>query len=459
MNIELMPGPPGRSESARARAGSEQAQAADAFAGLFASLAAAGQPAPRGQAAAPITPAPGRSETAQEPELPIWPGLVQGGLPAAAQAAPAPAAPVPTAAAPLAEQGPPARQAGPLNPLPPAGPPSSAKPRPTGMDGAEATADPTRQANPQLAAAAAPGGPPEVALAPGTPAEVPAQAGSAEVEDQPAAELRPAAMDQPLPAGSTPPHAGPALPPELAPRPGAQVQHPARADRGPRPATPGATVGPAVSLQLPDTANGRAVEATAALGGAAGAPPGQPETLPLAGGESRSTVAPVLADPGLAGLPTVPVAPARSPEPALALPLAGPGHPVPASALAEHAVAIIRELGEGRSQARIELHPAELGHLDLELRQDGQKLDISVAVDNEQSRRLVQDQFAQWRERLADSGIALQGLNVALRERDDPPRQDSGASNEHAAQADDVDVNNPSPRRYQDPSRSLDLYA
>lgn len=473
MTIEISLSQSGRAESARGRAGSEQALAADAFAGLFASLAAPAPPDVQRQVGGLAQAEPGKHpQTSAQPQLPIWPGLVQGALPAAARDG-VRGQPV---AAEVAEAAGPAEEAG----------AAEAAGLPPGLRASQPAAEAVSPRSSRPAPAADEVGGAAMAMAPPDsapdPAAAPAAGATAQAEaaaDQvapPQHETAPAPVDHAAAGASGPPQGGSAttgssipvgmaLPAsaaaaqqEAGPRAGAQVHPAPRAERGPRQPAGGPPSGPPVSLQLPDTANARALQATAELGPAP-ADPVQTDRLPPPALEARAAAPMPVIDPGLAGLSTSVAAPGRGADPLVALPMSTPSAPVPASALTEHAVAIIRELGQGRSQARIELHPAELGHLDLELKQDGQKLDISVAVDNEQSRRLVQDQLAQWRERLAESGIALQGLNVALRERDEPPRQDSGAGNERATSADEADVKNPSARVYQDPSRSLDLYA
>ncbi len=482
MNIDLsLSPPPGQAGPERGRGGAEQARAADAFAGLFASLVPA---TPPGGPDSPVNP-PAASQSAPaaespRPELPIWPGLVQSLLPETATATQA-GADAPEVSPPVESPRPSAGGQAPLTSVAQDVSAAMHEPQPRIVSPARAhSPDDVRSLvslPSQMPAAAPPSsGMPAHAAATDAmhgrnAAQVAQPAASDDMDGRSVAQdargvvearrqgndrappLVPAVADSDAAAAS---RSAPAIPPmarsgvPLEPVPRAEIHKLAGAD--------GAPAGPPISLQLPDTAAARAVQATAELGPSASIQRGA-ESAPVPTVDVRSVVAAPAADPAVLGLaPAVPV-PARAPDGLMALPLASPTQPVPASELTQHAVAIIRELGAGRSHARIELHPAELGHLDLELRQDGQKLEINVAVDNEQSRRLVQDQFAQWRERLAESGIALQGLNVALREREAEPRQDSGGGNEHATPSAESDVNNPTIRRYSDPSRSLDIYA
>lgn len=138
----------------------------------------------------------------------------------------------------------------------------------------------------------------------------------------------------------------------------------------------------------------------------------------------------------------------------------GPGsahRPVPLEQLGHHALATIRQLGEQQSEARLQLHPAELGSLDLELRQDGQRLELQVTVDNENTRRLIQDQMASWRERLAESGMRLASLDVEV--RDHSQRQESGADSGRATEVADEAVNNPAVKPIRVSNGALDFYA
>ncbi len=119
-----------------------------------------------------------------------------------------------------------------------------------------------------------------------------------------------------------------------------------------------------------------------------------------------------------------------------------PMTPVPLAELGAQAQALIRQLGPERSEARLQLHPAELGQLNLELRQDGSRLEISVTVDNEQTRRLVQEQLGQWREGLAASGMQLDKLDVGVQQQ--APRQQTDAAAAEASELAAEDVKNPS---------------
>ncbi|MGJ8669712.1 MAG: flagellar hook-length control protein FliK [Oceanococcus sp.] len=146
-----------------------------------------------------------------------------------------------------------------------------------------------------------------------------------------------------------------------------------------------------------------------------------------------------------------------SPETALPQSSASSLQTVAVQDLAAHALAVIRQRGHEQGDARLALHPAELGNLEMTIEQDGKRLDMSVVVDNEQARAAVSEQLNQLRERLAESGLKLASLDISLRdsgERQNNDKQEAASS--HATQE---SVNNPSERVVTLSENALDLYA
>ena len=125
--------------------------------------------------------------------------------------------------------------------------------------------------------------------------------------------------------------------------------------------------------------------------------------------------------------------------------------------LANQTLAIIRQRGADQAEARLALHPAELGQLDLSIEQDGQRLEISVLVDNEQAKAAVSEQLNQLRERLAESGLKLASLDINLRDQGD--RQNNDSNEEADSHATEEHVNISTPGAGKSSESALDLYA
>ena len=459
INLSLSGASPGEGAgTARSQREKDQPTAAEAFGGLFAGLQKAAEA--KEQDTRSATPAQS-VETPPEPELPIWPALVQDGLPDepvdAAVGKPVVAAVAETATE-IASAGDPEIASLGASAAPDAATSTQEAssdaeapvlPLPHGVPADPSTEQTTRaasdRANPSRTPA--PDGKLDalVRLPEAADAELDARrahlAQAESIASQPVSERssRPAwlADHTKLPSAAN----------------GAQPVRQAQAGHA------GATANQApISIQLPDNAAAKADTQVGQLGAA---------DLPDLGSRFAERAVPlpdgVRPASGLDALslntsPVSATGAARGAD-SLLLPGGAQQAPVPAGQLAQHAAAVIRQMGGGRSEARIELHPAELGHLDLELRQDGQKLELSVTVDNEQTRRLVQDQLAQWRERLADSGMDLKSLDVEVRDQQASGRQDSDGDAERATDSEEQGANNPTSVRVQHGDRALDLYA
>ncbi|ORE88625.1 flagellar hook-length control protein [Oceanococcus atlanticus] len=167
---------------------------------------------------------------------------------------------------------------------------------------------------------------------------------------------------------------------------------------------------------------------------------------PLSGGSASNVVptAPTAAPSALAGQAVTPTAAAMPPS-------------VPVQDLAQHAVATIRHQGADQAEVRISLHPAELGALDLQMEQDGKRLELNITVDNEAARRAVGEQIMQLRERLGEAGMQLARLDVSV--RDQAQRQNTDTPSGAMQTGHDDDVKIPTTQHLVGPADGLDLYA
>ena len=171
-----------------------------------------------------------------------------------------------------------------------------------------------------------------------------------------------------------------------------------------------------------------------------------PSPSPLSGGSASNVVptAPTAAPSALAGQAVTPTAAAMPPS-------------VPVQDLAQHAVATIRHQGADQAEVRISLHPAELGALDLQMEQDGKRLELNITVDNEAARRAVGEQIMQLRERLGEAGMQLARLDVSV--RDQAQRQNTDTPSGAMQTGHDDDVKIPTTQHLVGPADGLDLYA
>lgn len=174
-------------------------------------------------------------------------------------------------------------------------------------------------------------------------------------------------------------------------------------------------------------------------------------------GEQRAPVpSPMLAEaPSMARLDAL--MSSNNAQAPLAAGAEAPRPPVPVQQVPLEVMAMIRNLGDQRADARLALHPAELGHIDVDMQQQGQRIEISVVVDNEQSRRLLNDQFAGWRERLGESGFELGRLDVSV--RDQSARRENDAQPSGTEIPAESAVNNSAPQTRLLSTSALDIYA
>ncbi|MCW2997600.1 MAG: flagellar hook-length control protein FliK, partial [Solirubrobacterales bacterium] len=117
------------------------------------------------------------------------------------------------------------------------------------------------------------------------------------------------------------------------------------------------------------------------------------------------------APPATAGLPQPAAAPALAPAPAPA--------PAPLGAqLAEHVerVADIVRMtsAHGVARARLELHPLDLGSVDVRLRSTAQGLVAAITVDQADTLQAVTRAGAELQQQLADRGLNVLRLDVTL---------------------------------------------
>lgn len=169
---------------------------------------------------------------------------------------------------------------------------------------------------------------------------------------------------------------------------------------------------------------------------------------PLSGGSASNVVptAPTAAPSALAGQVVTPTAAAIAMPPS-----------VPVQDLAQHALATIRHQGADQAEVRISLHPAELGALDLQMEQDGKRLELNITVDNEAARRAVGEQIMQLRERLGEAGMQLARLDVSVRDQAQRQNTDTPSGAMQTGHDDDVKIS--TTQHLVGPADGLDLYA
>jgi hypothetical protein len=179
--------------------------------------------------------------------------------------------------------------------------------------------------------------------------------------------------------------------------------------------------GPTVAAHPVADAPGIAVpEALAAAARSAAAPGPVPAVSPDAA-PATSAAGPSPAPPAPAAAPATPTAPAGLPQPVAApatAPVAAPAAaPVPVQ-LADHVerVADIVRMtsGHGVARARLELHPLDLGSVDVRLRSTAQGLVAAITVDQARTLEAVTRAGADLQQQLADRGLTVLRLDVTL---------------------------------------------
>ena len=124
----------------------------------------------------------------------------------------------------------------------------------------------------------------------------------------------------------------------------------------------------------------------------------------------------------------------------------------------------------GRHEARLNLHPAELGRLQISVTTDGDNTKVVFTVDNSQARDALEQSMPRLRELLAQSGLALSEGTV-FEQRQQGQQQDgliddSAQDHEYSAvelaqsdATDELDISTDNLFRSQDSEPLLDAYA
>jgi len=121
--------------------------------------------------------------------------------------------------------------------------------------------------------------------------------------------------------------------------------------------------------------------------------------------------------------------------------------------------------GQGQTEARINLHPAELGRLQIAITSEGDATRVAFVVDNAQAKEALEQAMPRLREflqqaglQLAEGSVSQQGQqNSAGFAHSETRSGDGHSANAHDAE-EDVVINGKSDRG-SDPSRMLDAYA
>jgi flagellar hook-length control protein FliK len=243
------------------------------------------------------------------------------------------------------------------------------------------------------------------AAAPAAPA-----AGGADTPEPAAAAAPGAAAPAPAAPGADTP---PAVPGGAASAPGASAALGAAMSAPTAPASTGAaTSAPAApagdgASALPAPAAPGDQAAPTAAAPAAAAPTSSSTTSSDDNGGSPAAAPQVPVDPGApAAPPAQPAAPAQAFAPAQASTL-----PV----RADHVRAMLRVLEHrGQVQAQLTLHPAELGGVEVRLRQTAHGLMATVTADRADSAHVLQQAGAELRRALEAQGVQVAGLDIGM---------------------------------------------
>ncbi|MDR3417524.1 MAG: flagellar hook-length control protein FliK, partial [Nevskia sp.] len=137
---------------------------------------------------------------------------------------------------------------------------------------------------------------------------------------------------------------------------------------------------------------------------------------------------------------TTEAAPATDPQSSLAAPAAMPRSSLPldqsawAGALHDH---VQWQLGQGVQEARLELHPRELGSIQVHVRVDGSGADVQFAAAHPQARQALSASLPQLRQMLAGDGLQLGQAQVGAQSQ--PFRQPRAAAASGATADDGAD--------------------
>lgn len=129
----------------------------------------------------------------------------------------------------------------------------------------------------------------------------------------------------------------------------------------------------------------------------------------------------------------------------------------------QEVVARVRMIqGQGQTEARLNLHPAELGRLQIAITSDGDTTRVAFVVDNPQAKEALEQAMPRLREFLQQAGLQLAEGSVSQQ-----GHQGSAAFAQNDSRADDANGNGVEENAVlittsdqgSDPNRILDAYA
>ena len=121
--------------------------------------------------------------------------------------------------------------------------------------------------------------------------------------------------------------------------------------------------------------------------------------------------------------------------------------------------------GQGQTEARINLHPAELGRLQIAVTSEGDATRVAFVVDNAQAKEALEQAMPRLREFLQQAGLQLAEGSVSQQGQENSAgfaHSETRSGDGHSANAHDAEedvVINGKSDRGSDPSRMLDAYA
>ncbi len=132
----------------------------------------------------------------------------------------------------------------------------------------------------------------------------------------------------------------------------------------------------------------------------------------------------------------------------------------------QEVVARVRMIqGQGQTEARLNLHPAELGRLQIAITSDGDATRVAFVVDNAQAKEALEQAMPRLREFLQQAGLQLEEGSVSQQGHQDSAefaQNDSSADDAQSANGNSVEENDvllSTPGLSSDPDRILDAYA
>jgi flagellar hook-length control protein FliK len=132
----------------------------------------------------------------------------------------------------------------------------------------------------------------------------------------------------------------------------------------------------------------------------------------------------------------------------------------------QEVVARVRMIqGQGQTEARINLHPAELGRLQIAVTSEGDATRVAFVVDNAQAKEALEQAMPRLREflqqaglQLAEGSVSQQGEQSSAGFAHSETRSEDGHRADGQDAEDNGDINGKS-NRGSDPNRMLDAYA